>query len=92
MRHGIQHPARLVPLAFLAAIADFYASDAGTALTAAQLADPGATPPTPAQREAIAAFFASPTGAKFNALLSDAAVREELQLALAFVAGPGTPP
>ena len=86
--------ARHFDLVEATAIAAFYASPDGRALTGAQLADPLGPKPTvtPEQRKAIEAFFASPTGAKFNALLSDAAVREELQLALAFVAGPGTPP
>ena len=83
--------ARRFDLVEATAIAAFYASPDGRALTEAQLADPLGPKPTvtPEQRKSIAAFFASPTGAKFNALLSDAAVREELQLALAFIAGPG---
>ena len=83
--------ARRFDLVEATAIAAFYASPDGRALTRSQLADPLGPKPTvtPEQRKSIAAFFASPTGAKFNALLSDAAVREELQLALAFIAGPG---
>ena len=64
--------------------------DADAAHSAAAPAQPD--PAVLAQLAAIAAFFASPTGAKFNALLSDAAFRDELQLALAFIAGPGSPP
>lgn len=72
------------------AIAAFYASPEGRVLTEAQLADPLTPPPTPpaAQREAIATFFSSETGRKFNAVLADEALIEELQLALAFIAGP----
>ena len=82
--------ARRLDLAEATAVAAFYASPDGQALTAAQLsADGSASSIAPAQREAIAAFFASPPGRKFNALLADPAVRGELQLALAFIAGPG---
>ena len=86
--------ARRFDLVEATAIAAFYASPDGRALTEAQLAEPSGPRPSvsPTQRAAIAAFFASPTGAKFNALLSDAAFRDELQLALAFIAGPGSPP
>ena len=86
--------ARRLDLVEATAIAAFYASPDGRALTAAQLADPLGEKPTvsPEQRKVITAFFASPTGAKFNALLSDAAFLEELQLALAFIAGPGKQP
>ena len=70
--------ARRFDLVEATAIAAFYASPDGRALTRSQLADPLGPKPTvtPEQRKSIAAFFASPTGAKFNALLSDAAVRE----------------
>jgi hypothetical protein len=83
--------ARRFDLAEATAIAAFYASPAGRTLTEAQLADPQGPPPevAPAQRETIEAFFAGDTGRKFNSMLSDPAMREELQLALVFVAGPG---
>ncbi len=82
--------ARRLDLAEATAVATFYASPDGQALTSAQLsADGSASSIAPAQRDAIAAFFASPPGRKFNALLADPAVRGELQLALAFIAGPG---
>lgn len=82
--------ARHLDLAEATAIAVFYSSPDGRALTAAQLSAGGsASSIGPDQREAIAAFFAGTAGRKFNALLADPAVREELQLALAFIAGPG---
>jgi hypothetical protein len=69
------------------AIAAFYASPEGRALTEAQLAADGSSL-DPEQRKAIAAFFSSPAGRKFNTVVDDAAVREELQVSLAFIAGP----
>ena len=69
------------------AIAAFYASPEGRALTQAQLAADGSSLDAE-QRKAIAAFFSSPAGRKFNAVLDDAAVRGELQVSLAFIAGP----
>lgn len=82
--------ARRFTIAEATAIAAFYASPQGRALTEAQLAAPTAPAPAVAasDREAIAAFFASPTGRKFNAVLGDAAVRQEMQMALVFIAGP----
>ncbi len=72
------------------AIAAFYASPPGRALTDAQLADPLGPPVAmeASHRAPIEAFFASETGRKFNAVVADPAVREEMQLALVFIAGP----
>jgi hypothetical protein len=73
------------------AIAAFYASADGIALTAAQLATPDAPAPKidAEQRARIEAFFAKDPGRRFNAALAEKAVLNELQLALAFIAGPG---
>jgi hypothetical protein len=79
--------ARRLTVADARAVSAFYASPAGQALTAAQLAD-GPAPLAPEHREAIAAFFATPAGRRFDALLADPGLRGELQLALAFIAGP----
>lgn len=83
--------ARKLEIAEATAVAAFYASSDGQALTNAQLSDPSAPPPAidPEQRKRIEAFFAADAGRKFNALMADKATVEELQLALAFIAGPG---
>ena len=83
--------ARHFDVAGATAIAAFYASSDGEALTKAQLAEPGAPPPAidAEQRARIEKFFAADPGKRFNALLGEKATQDELQLALAFIAGPG---
>jgi hypothetical protein len=83
--------ARRFDVAEATAIAAFYASADGQALTAAQLSPPEAPAPKvdPAQRKRIEAFFAADPGRRFNAVLAEKATVDELQLALAFIAGPG---
>lgn len=82
--------ARHFDVAEATAIAAFYASPDGEALTKAQLADAGAAPAIGAgQRARIEAFFAADPGKRFNRLLGEKATQDELQLALAFIAGPG---
>ena len=83
--------ARRFDVAEATTIAAFYASADGQALTAAQLADASSPPPPLAaeQRARIEAFFAVDPGKRFNAVLADKETMGELQLALAFIAGPG---
>lgn len=80
--------ARRLTVAEAKEVAAFYASPAGQALTEAQLADaPVAL--SEEHRKAIVAFFATPAGRRFEAVLGDPSLREELVVALAFIAGPG---
>jgi len=83
--------ARRFDVAEATAIAAFYASADGQALTAAQLADAASPPPAlaPEQRTRIEAFFAVDPGRRFNTVLADEETMGELQLALSFIAGPG---
>jgi hypothetical protein len=69
------------------AIAAFYASAAGKALTAVQLGDEGAVL-SAEQRAEVDGFFAGATGTKLNAVLADEASAKTVKAAIDALAAP----